>query len=182
MSKIADRLRAPVMEAAQHYDDLRGRRGDFMKWIRIYFAREDDDDTDNSKRATHTVRMRDDPVYRKGYERRTAEERAEAERERAKTEKARALRAAYNDRKTKLANLGRRVEGGLYVSTLIAGRPIGEIRYSQLAALARASAFEASLARQILARGKPPTDARVRDLVSERDLRAMVANARVEAA
>jgi hypothetical protein len=66
----------------------------------------------------------------------------------------------------------------VYDTVLIQGRRIGDVWYSELEALRAESAFAASLCDQLMRHGRPSAPTRVRDLVSQETLAAMVERAK----
>jgi hypothetical protein len=69
----------------------------------------------------------------------------------------------------------------IYDTVMIQGRRVGDLWYSELEALRSESAFAASLCDQLIRHAKPSTDTRVRDMVSQETLAAMVERAKAEA-
>jgi hypothetical protein len=69
----------------------------------------------------------------------------------------------------------------VYDTVMIQGRRIGDVWYSELEAMRSEGAFAASLCDQLIRHAKPSTPTRVRDLVSQETLAAMVERAKAEA-
>jgi hypothetical protein len=69
----------------------------------------------------------------------------------------------------------------VYDTVMIQGRRVGDLWYSELEALRSESAFAASLCDQLIRHATPSTPTRVRDLVSQGTLAAMVKRAKAEA-
>lgn len=66
----------------------------------------------------------------------------------------------------------------LFDSVMLGGKAVGNVWYSELAAIRKAGTFEASLAHQILCHGSPSKDVKVRDMINEKTLLKMVAAAK----
>lgn len=166
-SKLTDNEKKE-MEAA--FDKLQWQAAKYWKEFRGAVAAID--------AKAHEKRLKVDTRYAAEHAAKKAADEAASLRWEKRSERISASCKIGQRRRQQYVDIGKAVVEKVFDTVKIAGKPIGDIWYSELRAYRDTGIFEAKICEAILRHGKPTEDKKIRNLLPEKVLAAMVEQAR----